>query len=229
MGFAVGDIINHAEMSLEEGMSLQKGMNFNTPTGFPIILMSTRPGATYKDRVEDEGTTLIYEGHNQPSNLSESPQSDDQKLRLPSGKFTENGKFFEAASKYKAGDAEAILVKVYEKLRAGVWVYNGLFKLIDAFEERTGRTVFKFKLLATELKTENARAIPQISVGRMIPSVVKQEVFVRDGGKCVECGETNNLHFDHIVPFSKGGSSTTAKNIQLLCARHNLSKSDKIL
>jgi len=30
-------------------------------------------------------------------------------------------------------------------------------------------------------------------------------------------------------PFSKGGSSPTAASVRLLCAKHNLEKSDKIL
>jgi hypothetical protein len=38
-----------------------------------------------------------------------------------------------------------------------------------------------------------------------------------------------NLHFDHDIPFSKGGSSLTGANVRLLCAKHNLEKSDKIL
>jgi 5-methylcytosine-specific restriction endonuclease McrA len=44
----------------------------------------------------------------------------------------------------------------------------------------------------------------------------------------VVCGATDELHFDHIVPYSKGGSSLVADNVQLLCARHNLEKRDKI-
>jgi 5-methylcytosine-specific restriction endonuclease McrA len=55
------------------------------------------------------------------------------------------------------------------------------------------------------------------------------EVWRRDGGKCVQCGSTKNLHFDHDIPFSKGGSSLTAANVRLLCAKHDLEKSDKIL
>jgi len=31
------------------------------------------------------------------------------------------------------------------------------------------------------------------------------------------------------IPFSRGGSSIVAENVRLLCARHNLSKSDKIM
>ena len=63
---------------------------------------------------------------------------------------------------------------------------------------------------------------------RMIPPQVKLEVWKRDKGKCVICGSNDNLHFDHIIPFSKGGSSLVAENIQLLCARHNIAKRDRI-
>ena len=38
----------------------------------------------------------------------------------------------------------------------------------------------------------------------------------------------DNLHFDHVIPYSRGGSSLVAENIQLTCARHNLAKHDKI-
>jgi 5-methylcytosine-specific restriction endonuclease McrA len=48
-------------------------------------------------------------------------------------------------------------------------------------------------------------------------------------GKCVKCGATTNLHLDHIIPHSKGGTSITAANIQILCAKHNLEKRDRIL
>jgi 5-methylcytosine-specific restriction endonuclease McrA len=58
---------------------------------------------------------------------------------------------------------------------------------------------------------------------------VKVEVWRRDGGKCVQCGSSKKLHFDHDIPFSKGGSSLTAANVRLLCAKCNLQKSDKIL
>ena len=55
------------------------------------------------------------------------------------------------------------------------------------------------------------------------------EVWNRDNGRCVICGATNELHFDHVLPYSKGGTSVKAENVQLLCARHNLLKGDKIL
>jgi 5-methylcytosine-specific restriction endonuclease McrA len=64
---------------------------------------------------------------------------------------------------------------------------------------------------------------------RIIPTHVKVEVWKRDGGKCVKCGSTTNLHYDHDIPFSKGGSSIVAENVRLLCVKHNLEKSDKIM
>jgi len=60
------------------------------------------------------------------------------------------------------------------------------------------------------------------------PNGGEAAVWKRDQGKCVECGSTDNLHFDHIIPYSRGGSSLVADNIQLMCARHNLAKHDKI-
>ncbi|MBS0640323.1 MAG: HNH endonuclease, partial [Proteobacteria bacterium] len=42
-----------------------------------------------------------------------------------------------------------------------------------------------------------------------------------------ECGTRAMLCFDHIVPFSLGGSNTV-RNIQLLCEDCNLLKSNRI-
>jgi len=63
---------------------------------------------------------------------------------------------------------------------------------------------------------------------RIIPSHVKLEIWQRDAGKCAICGAADELHLDHIVPFSKGGTSETAVSVQPLCARHNLAKSARI-
>jgi 5-methylcytosine-specific restriction endonuclease McrA len=63
---------------------------------------------------------------------------------------------------------------------------------------------------------------------RVIPTNVKLEVWKRDGAKCVICGASDELQFDHIVPYSKGGTSLVAENIQILCARHNIEKRDQI-
>jgi len=104
-----------------------------------------------------------------------------------------------------------------------------LFKLIDAWLEDTNlRKVFKFRLELTEAHDEHTSEERKIEHDRVIPARVKLEVWKRDQGRCVKCGMDDNLHFDHIIPYSKGGSSLVTENIQLLCARHNLEKTDKI-
>jgi hypothetical protein len=108
--------------------------------------MSQREGAPYADRVEEDGRVLIYEGHD-IGKEGPDPKSVDQPETNPDGSLTQNVLFLEAAAKYKRGEREPEVVKVYEKIRPGIWAYNGLFKLVDAWKEKSsGRHVFKFKL-----------------------------------------------------------------------------------
>ena len=62
---------------------------------------------------------------------------------------------------------------------------------------------------------------------RSIPDDVKTFVWKRDDGVCINCGSNENLEYDHIIPVSKGGSST-ARNIQLLCEECNRSKGGEL-
>lgn len=145
--------------------------------------------------------------------------------------MTQNGLFYRAAKEARAGLRAPEKVRVYEKIRDGIWSYNGVFHLVDSWkEELRGRKVFKFRLQAVQGNEEPlGRAAAAFSEPRrVIPTSVKLAVWKRDGGRCVRCGATDELHFDHIVPFSLGGTSEVAESIQLLCARHNLAKRDKI-
>lgn len=61
---------------------------------------------------------------------------------------------------------------------------------------------------------------------RMPSERLKVQVLMRDGNKCRLCGITvtgDNIHFDHIKPWSKGGE-TVLENLQVLCETHNLAK-----
>jgi hypothetical protein len=225
-----GDVISYLDMCRAEGVNLQRGMNFRLRGGMSVILMSLRRGAPYADRIEEDGKILIYEGHDIPAYKGEpNLKTVDQPYKNPGGSLTQNGLFYEAASQYNQGN-EPELVKVYEKLKLGIWVYNGLFKLLDAWrEDINARKVFKFKLgLLEALPDPRDRKAVELDHSRMIPSSVKLTVWKRDKGRCVICGCQDNLHFDHIIPYSKGGSSLVAENIQILCAKHNLEKRDKI-
>ena len=226
-----GDVVSYLEMCANFGVNLQRGMNFRLRPGESLILMSLRPGAPYADRVEEGGRVIIYEGHDLPlMKGGPDPKSQNQPEFLPSGRLTQNGLFADAVRRFKAGRADAEKVKVFEKIRAGIWAYNGLFSLVDAWQETSGRRqVFKFKLEIVDQPPKRA-TFPEASIDhdRVIPAAVKIEVWKRDKGSCIRCGSKNNLHFDHVIPYSLGGSSKDAKNIQILCSRHNLEKRDRI-
>ena len=225
-----GAIISYHRMCTEEHeVRLQRGMNFRLDPRYSVMLMNRREGAPYADAVDDGGETLIYEGHD-ASRVRDGPDPTgiDQPLAYPSGKPTQNARFRDAALAYRDGRREPEQIKVYEKLLRGMWVFNGLFNLTGCRSEASGgRSVFKFRL---ELAPEDASpARPSLRErSRIIPSAVKQAVWKRDAGRCVECGASDELHFDHIIPYSAGGSSVAAENVQILCARHNLEKSDRI-
>lgn len=225
------NIISYIEMCQREKTSLQAGMNFQLARNHSVILMSVRPNAPYKDVLEDGGSTLIYEGHDQPKNTTcPNPKLVDQLGKTSSGRITQNGKFHAAAQAAKAGRRAPERVRVYEKIHPGIWAYNGVFHLVDSWvEPDENRRVFKFKLLAVEDDEESSSPGSMPVRRRIIPTAVKLAVWKRDGGKCVECGADDELHFDHDLPWSKGGTSITEANVQLLCARHNLQKSDRIL
>lgn len=223
------DILSYEEMCALEGRRLQRGMNYMAGQGYSIILSSTRPNSPYNDKYEEGNSVLIYEGHDVPRHNGINPKAMDQPEFFQSGRRTENGKFHLAAQEFKKGNRPAERVKVYEKIREGIWVFNGIFRLVDSYIENTGkRNVFKFRLEIINDSVTSEVAYTTQEQRRIIPSNVKREVWIRDGGKCVICGSTKNLHFDHIIPYSKGGSSITAENIQILCLDHNLKKRDKI-
>jgi len=206
-------------------------MNFNLNGTHSVILMSVRPNAPYADRIEDDGSTIIYEGHDLPRSADNpNPKTVDQPEFTPKGSLTQNGLFHRAAQEYQRGSRLPERVRVYEKLRQGIWSYNGVFLLVDsAVEQSGGRSVFRFTLSAVEGEEDfSAPVSEEAPRRRVIPTLVKLEVWKRDEGRCVICGATDELHFDHVIPYSKGGASSVAENVQLLCARHNLEKRDHI-
>ena len=65
---------------------------------------------------------------------------------------------------------------------------------------------------------------------KMHPSAILREnkKLVEDSNKCAYCNSTENLHWEHIIPKSKGGSDLIDNLVQA-CQKCNLSKSDKDL
>ena len=57
-------------------------------------------------------------------------------------------------------------------------------------------------------------------VAEPIPELVKCLVYERDRGRCLACGSSELIQYDHIVPWSMGGENEP-QNIRLLCAGCN--------
>ena len=107
---------------------------------------------------------------------------------------------------------------VYLELSKGTG--NGLYVVSDP--------TFVGAILDTLVKISKRQlVVTKTDASRHIPQDVKNAVWQRDGGKCVQCGATSYLEFDHIIPHTKGGANTVA-NIQLLCRSCNLKKNDRI-
>lgn len=205
------EILTYHEMCAREGVEkFFGGIQPYLSGKHSVVLMSRQPDGAYIDDIRDDGRTLIYAGQKQSSNIA--------------GKLTNNGEFEKLVLNFKLKGAEPRLVRVYEKLKDKTWAYNGIFSLIDCWQEN-GEFRFKLTLRQPASRQPGSAALPW---NRIIPGEVKREVWARDQGKCVACGVNKNLHFDHILPFSKGGTSLTAKNIQLLCMDCNIEKSDRI-
>lgn len=98
-----------------------------------------------------------------------------------------------------------------QKLRDGLWADNGIFLLKDAWQAA-----------GTGWPTSHPER------RRRIPTWVKVEVWKRDAGRCVICGATDDLQFDHDLPYALGGTSMTAQNVHLLCASHNRQKGARL-
>jgi 5-methylcytosine-specific restriction endonuclease McrA len=93
----------------------------------------------------------------------------------------------------------------------------------------TGYRICRAVLESARLYARSSRKSqrPSQYMSRHIPQAVREEVHRRDRGRCVECGSNVRIEYDHILPFSKGGSNT-ARNIRILCEKCNRSRGGSI-
>jgi hypothetical protein len=97
---------------------------------------------------------------------------------------------------------------------------------LEAFIEYINSDEDKNEEPTSEEKTQEKEKEYKHKTKRFPSERLKVQVLMRDGNKCRLCGITltgNNIHFDHILAWSKGGE-TELENLQILCAPHNLAK-----
>jgi hypothetical protein len=117
--------------------------------------------------------------------------------------------------------------KAYIK-RFGTWN-----KTLAAFVDRANADVQVEQSNSAKPVKANSSQIKK-EYRRDIPLGLRFKVLRRDSFKCVLCGDNPPrnldcvLHVDHIVPWSKGGS-TTYDNLRTLCAVCNLGRSNRYL
>ena len=116
------------------------------------------------------------------------------------------------------------------------WYLNRFYWATDALSAGDVQALVLQRETRKRAQLEKARAAlsggtqaaePRIGRRESISEAVRHEVWRRDGGACVDCGSRERLEFDHIIPFSKGGSNT-ARNLELRCEVCNRAKSDRI-
>ena len=122
------------------------------------------------------------------------------------------------------------LYKEYKQLDN--YSYNQyLPSLIDIYdsslESKSNFETYRQIFIEARRSLDDKKVTSNEKRSRQISQEVRDKVWRRDGGKCVECGSNENLEFDHIIPFSKGGANTY-RNIQLLCEPCNRKKLAKI-
>lgn len=89
----------------------------------------------------------------------------------------------------------------------------------------------KFIKRAQEIRKKAESRSDQIRIERaLMTDSLRYDILKRDGFRCKICGSEPSdgvkLHVDHIFPVSKGGK-TVPNNLQTLCDRCNMGKSNK--
>ena len=121
--------------------------------------------------------------------------------------------------------------------------FGGWRKALEAFVEYINATESEYQSCVSEpdtirnstnnKKVNEAITLPKHCTSRNINTRLRFKVLTRDNFKCCTCGASPakdpsvELHVDHIVPWSKGGE-TVIENLQTLCSKCNLGKSNLI-
>ncbi len=118
----------------------------------------------------------------------------------------------------------------------GIDVWEGAHKLIKERLVREVKNVGESDLFNDKIdislrfkapkRDDNDPSPIKIKKRKYVSDEIKEAVYERDNGACKSCGSKEQLQYDHIIPFSKGGNDEI-ENLQILCRSCNLAKSNK--
>ena len=223
----------------------------------PVCVMVPEPGNKMENRNGGQNTERASGGSpggsGSPVNTSSAPGAGSEKFpdaaaKRPGGDTLERVRI---SRKYKfefAVDTE--FMKKFNRMKAllsgtypeGISFENLFMLLMDEYIDRhtpEGRAARRERRQASKsLRNSGSSEISSKPVTgnrtRSIPRKVRDEVFLRDGGKCTfkgtngrRCNSTWNLQIDHIVPFARGGDNSQG-NLRLLCGKHNRLEAERV-
>ncbi|MBI5773137.1 MAG: HNH endonuclease, partial [Verrucomicrobia bacterium] len=126
----------------------------------------------------------------------------------------------------------AFILPHYEKLIRAI--HPVLLPIIDSFTEPLSREERKCvikgrkRIHPTNANRDSIAKVREYS--RSIPRTWKIRILEKARHECVLCRtdlRNTEVHFDHVIPVSKGGL-TLEKNLQALCAACNLKKGNRV-
>ncbi len=104
--------------------------------------------------------------------------------------------------------------------RAFLLVFMQKAEMIADVKDKFLHTVSKAYPMPSIIKLHSYAKIPFKGV-----LLNKQNIFKRDSNKCQYCGSTSDLTIDHVLPSSRGGSSSW-DNLTTACRSCNSKKGD---
>lgn len=140
-----------------------------------------------------------------------------------------NGDIIETVNVYRCDITGIEIINGYDFFRYGDNIHiseEGMEKIIEDYVEYFGwRYSCQYPSVVEWLYL---RFCKKIKRNNFIPKKVKEYVLKKYKHTCNYCGSKDKLHIDHIYPVAKGGL-TELKNLQVLCSKCNIKKSNKIL
>ncbi len=102
-------------------------------------------------------------------------------------------------------------------------VFKGKAEIVTHEEENPIKTERKSYRRPTVIRLLRYITLPFRKI-----NLNRQNIYRRDGHKCIYCGSKNNLTLDHVVPKCKNGANTW-KNLVTCCGSCNVKKGDKLV